>query len=313
MNRDLMSNLKSNNYSSNNNYYQYQSNNNQQIEMTQILVDKEFDSKIKNLEDELEYARDNIKKMRQLGTQMKTIVSSSKAMEINKNLDRLNIDISNRLRNVGTRLLALGNETKNRPKDKSMKIRISLQRKLANELKQTMEQYNKVKNENQKEAYNMFKHQYMITHGNASEEEIQRSFEDNNGSPVFIQDLANTQYARRAYEESQDRNAEMKRIEQSIEELLYTFQDMQNMLVTQNDVMISIEDNVDQAEDAVQKGSSEMVKAIEIRKSSRKKLWIITAIIAIILLIIGIYLYNTVCNNGLLDICSRKTENTNGN
>jgi len=45
---------------------------------------------------------------------------------------------------------------------------------------------------------------------------------------------------------------------------------MQNMLVTQNDVMVTIEENVDQADDAVQKGSSEMVKAIELRKSSRK-------------------------------------------
>jgi len=77
-------------------------------------------------------------------------------------MDRLNISISSRLRDVGTQILTLGSETKNRPKDKTTKIRISLQRKLANELKQTMEQYNRVKSENQKEAYSMFRHQYII-------------------------------------------------------------------------------------------------------------------------------------------------------
>jgi t-SNARE complex subunit (syntaxin) len=300
-----MSNLKSNNYPQND-YYQYQDDNNQQVEVTQIIVDNDFDGKIKRLNREIDIAKDDIKRLRQLGTQLKTNVSTFKIQEIKKNMDRLNISISSRLRDVGTQILTLGSETKNRPKDKTTKIRISLQRKLANELKQTMEQYNRVKSENQKEAYSMFRHQYMITHGNASEAEIQESFEENNGAPVFIQELAGSQQAKMAYQESENINAEMKRIEQSIEELLYTFQDMQNMLVTQNDVMVTIEENVDQADDAVQKGSSEMVKAIELRKSSRKKLWIITGIIAVILLIIGIYLYNTICNNGILDICPKK-------
>jgi len=304
MNRDLMQNLKSNNYPKND-YYQYQDNNNQQVEVSQVMVNNDFDSKIKRLNRELDIAKDDIRKLRQLGTQLKTNVSTVKAQELNKNKDRLNIAISSRLRDVGTQLLVLGSETKNGPKDKSYKIRISLQRKLANDLKQTMEQYNRVRSENQQEAYSQFRHQYMITHGNATEEEIQQSFEDNNGAPVFIQELTGRQQAKMAYQESKDINAEMKKIEQSIEELLYTFQDMQNMLITQNDVMVTIEDNIDQAEVAVEQGSSEMVKAVKLRKSSRKTLWIITAIIAVILLLVGIYLYNTACNLGLC----KKSEN----
>jgi len=137
----------------------------------------------------------------------------------------------------------------------------------------------------------MFKHQYRITNSAASEAEIQKAFEENNNEPVFIKELSNTQLSKRAYQESQDRNAEMKKIEQSIEELMYTFQDMQTMLVTQNEAIIAIEDQVDEAEDAVQQASNEMVKAVEKRKSSRKVLWIITIIVVILLVLLFLYIY----------------------
>ena len=45
---------------------------------------------------------------------------------------------------------------------------------------------------------------------------------------------------------------------------------MQTMLATQNETLITIENQIDQAEDAVQQASNEMVKAVEIRKRSRK-------------------------------------------
>jgi len=41
-------------------------------------------------------------------------------------------------------------------------------------------------------------------------------------------------------------------------------------LATQNDILVSVEENIDDTEFEVNQGSSEMVKAIKIRKSSRK-------------------------------------------
>jgi t-SNARE complex subunit (syntaxin) len=291
MNRDLIHALKNNdNYPTE--YYQKNGDiSNQQPEMTQVVVDEEFDNKIQYLQNEIDLAKSDIKQMRQLGTQLRTNVNTSKVYETNKMLDRLNLDVSSRLRDVGTQLLALGNATKAQKKDKSTPLRISFQRKLAKDLKDTLNEYNTVKEENQKEAYNMFKHQYRITNSAASEAEIQKAFEENNNEPVFIKELSNTQLSKRAYQESQDRNAEMKKIEQSIEELMYTFQDMQTMLVTQNEAIIAIEDQVDEAEDAVQQASNEMVKAVEKRKSSRKVLWIITIIVVILLVLLFLYIY----------------------
>jgi len=292
MNRDLISALR-------NQEYPTEFNNktdditNQKPEMTQIVVDEEFDNQINYLQSELDIAKNDIKQIRQLGSQLRTNVNTSRVYEANQMLDKLNLEVSGRLRDVGNQLLALSSKTKSRPQDKNTPLRISFQRKLAKDLKDTLAEFNAIKAENEKEAYKMFKHQYRITNNTATEEEIQKAFEENNNEPVFIKELSSSQISKRAYQESQNRNAEMKRIEQSIEELLYTFQDMQTMLVTQNDAIISIEDTVDQAEHAVQQGSDEMVKAIKTRKGSRKILWIITAIILVLLILLGSYIYAT--------------------
>jgi len=296
MNRDLISNIKTKN---SNDCFQYHENDNQQIEMTQIIVDKEFDNKINRLQNELDIAKDDINKIKRLAMELKTNVNTSKIYDINTNMENLNLEVSNRLREVSTQLIALSTETKNKRQDKNTKLRISLQKKLANDLKSTLENFNKIREENQKEAYKMFKHQYIITHNNATEAEIRKTFEENNGLPVFIQELSSTKHSRMAYQESQDRNAEIKKIEKYIEELMNTFQEMQNMLVAHNEAIITIEEDVDQAEDALQHGNKEMTKAIAYRKSSRKKLWYITIIIAVILLILLLYILT---QTGLLKI-----------
>jgi len=289
MNRDLISALKNdNNYPTE---FKQGDISNQKPEMTQIVVDEEFDSKINYLQKELDIAKNDIKQIKQLGTQLRTNVNTTKAYETNQLLDKLNLEVSSRLRDVGNEILVLGQKTKNGPKDKNTPLRVSFQRKLAKDLKDTFTEYNKVKEENQKEAYKMFKHQYRITNSTATESEIQKAFEENNNEPVFIKELSSTQLSKRAYQESQNRNAEMKRIEQSIEELLYTFQDMQTMLVAQNEKIITIEDTIDQAEEAVEQASDEMVKAVEKRKSSRKTLWIITIIVVVLLLLLALYIY----------------------
>lgn len=101
--------------------------------------------------------------MKQLGTQLRTNVNTSKVSETNKMLDNLSLEISGRLRDVGNQLLELGQKTRSSPQDKNTPLRVSFQRKLAKDLKTTFNEFNKVKEDNQKEAYKMFSHQYRIS------------------------------------------------------------------------------------------------------------------------------------------------------
>jgi len=87
------------------------------------------------------------------------------------------------------------------------------------------------------------------------------------------------------------------------------------MLATQNETLITIENQIDQAEDAVQQASNEMVKAVEIRKKSRKLLWIITIIVVILLLLLGIYIYANVIKpaKDTVESFVPKSDNNNNN
>jgi len=273
-------------------YYQKQGDiSNQNPEMTQIVVDEEFDNQRKHLENELKIANNDIKRMRQLGTNLRSNVSTSKVYETNQMLDKLNLEVSDRLRDIGNQIIILSQKTKNRPKDKTTPLRESFQNILARDFKTTFDEYNKVKKENEEEAYKMFSHQYRITNSTATESEFQKAFEENNNEPIFIKELSSNQSLRRALKESQKRNAEMKKIEKSIEELLYTFQDMQNLLITQNEKIITIDDAINHAEEAVEQASVELVKTVETRKRSRKILWIITIIVVILLILLFLFIY----------------------
>jgi len=101
--------------------------------------------------------------MKQLGTELKTSINSTKFYELNKNINGLIFDITNRLQNVGTQLISLSNNIRNKPKDKNTNICISFQRKLANDLKQAIIEFSKIKEEIKNEAYNMFRYQYIIS------------------------------------------------------------------------------------------------------------------------------------------------------
>jgi len=297
MNRDRLAtlnrdNLDTPNNNNNNNRNNYNNNNYhyEKAEKTQNILNDDFENKLNYLQNELNITKDDIKKIKVLGTQLRTTVNNQKTAEMNRNLNRINSEVSEKLRNISSQLINLSAETKKK-QDKNTPIRISLQKKLAKELKDTLQEFNDVKEANQKEAYQMFRRQYKIDNTYASEDEIQEAFE-NDSNPYFVQKLAGSQFAKSGYQESQDINAEMKKIERSIEELLNTFQDMQTMLATQNEVMISIEDNVDQADEAVTKGSKELTNAVELSKHSRKLKWIITGIIAaIILIFFMVYIY----------------------
>ncbi|ORX63865.1 t-SNARE [Anaeromyces robustus] len=290
MNRDRLATLNRDLDIPNNNYNYNNNNRNNYNNNIKPVTNDDFEKKLNYLQNELDITKSDIMKIKTLGTQIRTTVNTQKTAEINSNINRLNSEVSERLRNISSQLINLSAETKKKH-DKNTSIHISMQKKLAKDLKDTLQEFNNVKEANHKEAYQMFRRQYKIDNSFATEEEIQQAF-DNDSNPYFVQKLAGSQFSKSAYKESQDINAEMKKIERSIEELLNTFQDMQTMLATQNEVMVTIDENIDQADVAVTKGSKELTNAVELSKHSRKLKWIITGIIAaVIFIFFMIYIY----------------------
>jgi len=160
---------------------------------------------------------------------------------------------------------------------------LSLLNNASNNLKKVFDSYNEKRKRYAEQDRSKQIRQYQIVHKGASQAEAERYVDSHPGGALQYSMLSGS---KAAFDEATQRRNQMEQINQSINELCDLFQDMNNMLVTQNETINIIEENVDQVEYNVEEASKELTKAIEIRKSSRKKLWYITAIVTVILIVL---------------------------
>jgi len=178
------------------------------------------------------------------------------------------------------RIKAEGERISN-PRDKRMVL--SLVNNASNNIKKVFDSYNEKRKRYAEQGRNKLIRQYQIVHKNASREEAERYADNHPGGALQYSMLSGS---KSAYDEATQRRDQMEQINQSINELCDLFQDMNNMLVQQNETINIIEENIDTAEYNVEEASKELTKAIEIRKKSRKRLWIITGIVFIVIVVL---------------------------
>ncbi|KAI9345266.1 t-SNARE [Obelidium mucronatum] len=131
-----------------------------------------------------------------------------------------------------------------------------------------------------------------IARPDATPQEIARALDSASGS-AFSQQLLSSrnEKARRALEEVQDRHTELQKIERSLVELFDLFQEMQQLIETQQEMINNIESNVENTVAYVEEGSKELSKAIVYKKKTRKKQWWILIVVLILLVIVGVVVY----------------------
>jgi len=154
------------------------------------------------------------------------------------------------------------------------------------------QQYQKVEQVHRQRVRERMERQFRIVNPNATQEEVDAML-DGDGN-VFAQEVLGTGRrgeARRALQEVQDRHEDVKKIERTILELSQLFQEMATMVEQQGDVLDSIEKSVDNAAQYTEEAVVHLDQAIVHRLSARKKLWILTAVVAVLLLIAAIMIY----------------------
>ncbi|KAJ3284485.1 Plasma membrane t-SNARE, secretory vesicle fusion [Borealophlyctis nickersoniae] len=172
------------------------------------------------------------------------------------------------------------------------RVRQTQQKALAKKLMQAAQEYQGVQ-QNAKSAYrNQMARQYAIARPTASQQEIDNAIDSASG-PVFQQEIMTSRIGeqRRALEAVRTRHEELQRIEQSITELFNLFQEMQELLDSQQVMIDHIEDHVEQADEAVASGSQQMTKAVSHARSARRTKIIIFVIILIVLIVLAAVIY----------------------
>jgi len=256
-------------------------------------VSSQYSGRINNINNDVKGIWDYIDRLDSLYNRNYNEVRRAEAAENSRRIAELEERVTAEIQKITNQLKSLKAEAEriSNPRDKKMVL--SQINNASNNLKKVFDSYNDKRIRNAEQGRNKMIRQYQIVHKNATQEEAERYVDSHPGGALQYSMLGGS---KQAYDEAQQRHDQMEQINQSINELCDLFQDMNNMLITQNETINIIEENVDNAEYNVEEASKELTKAIEIRKSSRKKLWIITCIVLVVLLILFLWLYTTFKN-----------------
>ncbi|GJJ12071.1 hypothetical protein Clacol_006312 [Clathrus columnatus] len=127
----------------------------------------------------------------------------------------------------------------------------------------------------------------------ATPEEIKTVVEESGGEQIFADALqSTTRYgvARVAYQEVQERQADIKKIEYTLGELAQLFNDMSILIDQQNEVVDEIEQRAGTVAIDSEQGLKQTERAVKSARSARRKRWICFFLTLIILAVLGIAL-----------------------
>ncbi|KAJ3128562.1 Plasma membrane t-SNARE, secretory vesicle fusion [Nowakowskiella sp. JEL0407] len=251
-----------------------------------------FFGKIDQINSDLDRVDRNVQQIGGLHTRLLNAVSRDETNRYQTELDRLQDECSRLLGRSRDSIKKLTGETKKMPNqnDGEVRIRKSKQSTTAQRLMKITQEFQDIQMDSKKKYRQRMEREIRIARPDATREEIERALDSNSG-PVFAQELLSSrvQSQKQTLREVQDRHVELRKIEESILELFELFQEMQMLIDAQQETINNIEIKVEDTEVQLTEASKEMTKAIEYRKASRKKAWIISGIV-LVLIIIGLIL-----------------------
>jgi len=179
-----------------------------------------------------------------------------------------------------------------------VRIRENLVSTLTRKFVDVMKEYQSVQTKYKTEIKKKVKRQVQIVKADATSEEIDTILKNGGADQVFKDAILKGEAAdsvRNMYMHVADKYQDVVTIEQSVAELHQMFIDFALLTEQQGELLDVIEFQVKAASDYIDEGNSEMVKAIEIQKSIRKKQ---CCCVITILVIIGVVVGFVIATKG---------------
>ena len=177
------------------------------------------------------------------------------------------------------------------PNDK--RIAKSQQQKIQKRFLDFITRYQNLEFDYREKYKNQVERQLKIVHPNASDNEITQMIETDSSSNLF-NSVQSKKFGdtKAALDEVEQRHQDLMKIEKNVIELHQLFTEMTLMIQQQGEVIDDIETHVSNTVNYTEQANQEIDKAIEHRRSTRKKLWccfflgIILVIVIIIIVLV---------------------------
>jgi t-SNARE complex subunit (syntaxin) len=181
------------------------------------------------------------------------------------------------------------NKAQNGQKSPEVRIRENMVSTLTRKFIDVMKEYQNSQTKFKTDIKKKVKRQVQIVKSDATTEEIDAIFKSGGGSGEFVKMAILTDQPadaiRNTYMNVADKYQDVLILEASVQELHQMFLDFATLVEKQGELLDQIETQVKEASDYIYQGNAEMVEAIELQKSIRRKQ---CCIAMIVLVIIGI-------------------------
>lgn len=167
----------------------------------------------------------------------------------------------------------------------NLRMRESNHRQASKAFMDAMKKYQKVQEVYQDKYRAQLQRQYLIVKPRASKAELAELTKDPEAMKIQVFAMSVKEDSKKTLGQMKNRLQDMQNIEKSVSELNQMFLQMQDLVVSQGEIINRIEYNVDQIEDYTAQAAKNMEGALESQKAIQQKKWYI---VMIVMAIIGV-------------------------
>ncbi|MBW0500171.1 hypothetical protein O181_039886 [Austropuccinia psidii MF-1] len=260
-------------------------------EMQEKVLDmSQFMDEVSSFNDAIKSINQSIDQIRNLNSRLLSELDDVQHQSIANELTTITSHTSRLIRNLKNRITSLQSATFKLPQSNDYNVRCTQIGALKKRLMDAIIKYQSVEQENRQKCKARIERQYRIVKPDASPEEIRQAIDSDDGGQIFSQALmSSNRYgdARAAFNEVRERHQDIKRIEQTLTELMEMFNDLATMVEEQDQLIQNAETNAVDIQRDVEQAGQHITKARNSAAAARRKRWICFIIMVLILLIIG--------------------------
>jgi len=185
----------------------------------------------------------------------------------------------------------LAASTNNKAHSGNLRMRIDNHRQLSGAFVAVMRKYQKMQEVYQNKHKAQLRRQFLLVNPRATESELDALASDPDAMKLQIFAAGIKEDSKKTLAQMKSRMQDMQKLELSIVQLKQLFLEMQDVVVSQGDIINSIQYNYEQIEDYTARAAQDMASSVESQKAIQKKKWIMLAIGGVVLGIIALIIF----------------------
>ncbi|KAJ1957820.1 hypothetical protein EC988_000637 [Linderina pennispora] len=270
----------------------YQMQPSSQFASTGGISDTDFFGMIDSITGQMAEVDRRISDIAQLHEQALNATSEQRHAQVSRDRDQLVADTNAVITDIKRSLQTVDRvlQQSDPSVSKSQKVaRTSRQQGLARKFSEQLQRYRQMEHQYSQRNKERLERQYRIARPDATDAEIADAIESDQAGQVFAQSIMQTSRvgeARRVLRDVEERQADIQKIERTIEELAQMFLEVAEMAERQQEMLDTIDNAVEETHGHVEMAKTEVDTAIDRRIKSRRRLRIILALVTLIIAII---------------------------